>query len=558
MRLSRPAALLFVCALSLVAQETKITLKGIVVRAGTGEPLKKVTVRLEPIGQVNGVTVAYFPNGRQSATITGADGAFRFDELVPGVYRILASRVGYLDSTQPPLRIGAGSEPKPVSVPLTPHSLLYGRVLDSDGDPVPTASVQVFRSHISKGKRQFETVNSTQVQADGSFVIGGLKPGKYYANASAPRDGNAPPDADLNVPTWFPTAIDPSLASPIQVAPGAEVRGVEVRMRKTRVFRVSGKAMDMDTGGPAKGISLTISARGPDGEMLDNASQTTGTGDDGTFHFEGVAPGHYVLQTAGGAFRVKDTMVFFSGTESLRITGGNLLAMAGSDKGVGRTEVDVADDTAGVLIRISRGAEVTGLIRTEDGSALAGTNVQLSDEYGNSTNVNMEEGYKFSGKGLIPAIYKVSVNGIPDGAYLKTIRFAGKDVADAKLDLASGVGGDVEMILSPKGAVIAGVVHSAGGDPMPGVMVQIYQGDEVVHQLETDTNGAFRLNGLAPGDYRAIAWEQIEDDLLGDADFRGRFDAQSAQVKLAEGERQGIELKIVTKEAIESEAAKVR
>jgi uncharacterized surface anchored protein len=101
-------------------------------------------------------------------------------------------------------------------------------------------------------------------------------------------------------------------------------------------------------------------------------------------------------------------------------------------------------------------------------------------------------------------------------------------------------------------------VHGASGDPVAGVIVQVYQGEDVIHQAETDTNGAFRVNGLAPGEYRVIAWEEMEDDLLADSDFRARFESQSAQVKVAEGDRQGIEVKLVGKEAIQSEAAKVR
>jgi hypothetical protein len=66
------------------------------------------------------------------------------------------------------------------------------------------------------------------------------------------------------------------------------------------------------------------------------------------------------------------------------------------------------------------------------------------------------------------------------------------------------------------------------------------------------------MAGLAPAEYRAVAWEAIDEDLAGDRSFRARFESQTASVKVAEKARGNVELKLVTRAAVEAEADKVK
>jgi uncharacterized surface anchored protein len=90
-------------------------------------------------------------------------------------------------------------------------------------------------------------------------------------------------------------------------------------------------------------------------------------------------------------------------------------------------------------------------------------------------------------------------------------------------------------------------------------MVQIWLPDEdIAKTANTDQAGNFKLSGLAPGEYHMVAWEDIEPGLSQDPAFRARFDSQATTVKLRDNSHETVEVKLIGKDAIETEAAKVR
>jgi hypothetical protein len=73
----------------------------------------------------------------------------------------------------------------------------------------------------------------------------------------------------------------------------------------------------------------------------------------------------------------------------------------------------------------------------------------------------------------------------------------------------------------------------------------------------TDSNGAFTIRNLAPGDYKVLAWEDAEPALAMDPDFRKRFDSHAGSVTLKDNSREPVEVKLLAKDAIDSEATKL-
>src|SRR5262249_9126514 len=162
----------------------------------------------------------------------------------------LAQRVGYLDQgygapapqiVGPPLTLAAGNTMRDVTVKLTPQSLLYGKVIDEDGDPVIGAQVQVLRVSYAGGKPHLVEAVNTNSQDDGSFVVGNLTPGRYYLSAGIRNMEQAESVRERYITTYFPSTSDPTAASPIEVGAGAEVRNLAVRLRKSRVFTIRGR-----------------------------------------------------------------------------------------------------------------------------------------------------------------------------------------------------------------------------------------------------------------------------------------------------------------------------
>ena len=80
-------SILSIVFLILLAQAPEAAIEGVVVRAGTSEPLSKATVELR---RAEG-------NGTHSyVTTTGSDGRFFLRNVQPGQYRLVATRDAYV------------------------------------------------------------------------------------------------------------------------------------------------------------------------------------------------------------------------------------------------------------------------------------------------------------------------------------------------------------------------------------------------------------------------------------------------------------------------------
>ena len=133
---------------------------------------------------------------------------------------------------------------------LPKGSVIAGRVLDEDAEPVPGATVRAFRFEYQQGERTLAPVGSDQSDDRGVYRIYGLMPGEHVVSAAiqgspgrlmaqgrpggplgGPRGAGFPargPDAEDTsalAPTYYPSAIDVDEAGrPHRACPGAARR----------------------------------------------------------------------------------------------------------------------------------------------------------------------------------------------------------------------------------------------------------------------------------------------------------------------------------------------
>jgi hypothetical protein len=557
-----------------------VRIEGQIVSATTGEPLKKASVRLNPNFQPtpNGPTPTAY------AIATEADGKFAFNDISPGTYTLSATRTGFVaqsyGSRTPgmnptPLRLDAGQEMKGIAIKLTPQAMIYGRVVDEDGEPMSGVGIQTMRWAFSNGKKRLVFAGNGNSQADGTFVMGSLNGGRYFLSAERrdinsfgveQRSGNKASGHEEYVRTYFPNALDPESAAPIDLIAGSELRGIAIHLRKSRVFEIRGTVVNTVGSWLTQYMSLMLNPKSTgESPMFGPNNMAQVPPKTSQFQFKNVLPGTYVIRAQNANLETRDSSGDVTRIRQL----------------VGRTEVTVGDhDVENVVLSLGTGMEITGKFITEGDPQQPPSQTGASTAQSSPSNpaprpsvvllltqgVNYNASYAetnddgtFRMRGVEPDVFSVSVNGLPDGSYVKAIRFGGQEMTGKDLDLSSGAPGELEILISPNAADVSGVVHNADGQTVASARVQVIDKDKkVAGAATTDQSGSFHITKLAPGEYQVFAWESTGEGVITDPDFRKAFDGQAAAIKLSEKSHENVDAKLIGMAAMEVDLAKIR
>jgi protocatechuate 3,4-dioxygenase beta subunit len=460
------------------------TVDGVVTNAVTGEPVPRAHVTL------NG-----FTTGQQKTfgAVSKADGTFSMPGLPPGTYYAAAQCTGYspLNNFGPrdlvSMRVGPGDTKSDLKLKLMPNGSISGRVLDSDGEPIEQASV-VAEGAMSSG--------SADTDDKGQFRIGGLAPGKYHVRAK-PQAMQVPPeirtDGTVEVHyarTWFSGSLDEKGATRVQVAAGAEVSGIEIRLIQTRITHVKGKVEGIPAG--AQGRMLQIrQGTGTTGSQLNP---------DGTFEMWRLDPGKYTLMATWGT------------------PGGQFSHSA-------PTDIEVADsDIDNIVLRYIPPADIHGVVQFDDEQAkppaptaqqgaqkggfsrmgparlvLQPPNGAYMGPHPNPADVSQDGSFTFEQAG--PDRYRVVPTWGP--VYIKSIRLGDAETEGDVLDLRNGGGAAVTIVVSSAVAQVSGTVTDSNG-PVAGATVVLVPPDLGSRALwaHTGQDGTYSVTGIVPGPYK--------------------------------------------------------
>lgn len=111
-------------------------IRGRVVRADTGEPLRRVQVRVDEWSTAD--------QSGPAATMTDAEGRYELAQLPAGRYQLKATRGGYVEvaygQRRPfergrPLDLREGAVLQNIDFALPPGAVVTGRVVDETGEP---------------------------------------------------------------------------------------------------------------------------------------------------------------------------------------------------------------------------------------------------------------------------------------------------------------------------------------------------------------------------------------------------------------------------------------
>lgn len=525
-------------------------IRGRVVAADTGNPIRRASVNLQPIppttppvrppttqgattqtmtAVVNGVQQSFSSSvslniARPRTATTDSQGVFEFSELPAGSYRIFANAgqyaAAYLGSSygakKPnapmssdpgiPIELADGQRFDKAIIALARGAVITGRVTDDNGDPM--ARVQVYTLFLPPGgTRSQRTGGFAQTDDLGQFRLFGLAPGDYLVAAEARGPTfvppNAPPQTEEDkigfMTTYFPSTPDEASGQRIRSRAGGETPGVEIRMSVGRLFQISGIVTDSQ-GRVSNRTNGSLVRATP----TNSSSFGFSTDEQGRFQMRNIPPGNYRLIVRGRPLGIVD--------------GSN----PGDPGEVATMPLTVNTDLEGILIATAPGATVTGQVVFEQGPPTlapgqASFQMRVSANQADPMN-NM--GMPSPQPALVGPDLTFTLKGVTGeyllrssgpGQFLKAVMLGTEDITDTPHEFKNG--DRVTIVMTSRASTLEGTVTDAKGGPVTDAAILAFSEDKASWRFNSiktrraapDQNGIYRLTGLLPGRYYIIA-----------------------------------------------------
>lgn len=500
---------------------------------------------------------------------SSADGAFVFNSVEPGSYRILLEKPAYLSQEYgsktfqfggEAIAVVAGEKKTGIEFKAMPQSVLTGKVIDEDGDPVPQTSVVATQK--TKWNRQ-AYVRNGNTNDIGEFRIEGLTPGRYVLLANAFNrlvlvskamnmfsnqkavmiDGvpiqivsmttNQLKQEENYPPTFFPSATEETAASIIEVGPGQQIDNLVIRMRKTPIYSIRGTVKYSG--------STPVGENGTQLQLIPKDSMRQGRGfgarqadatvmNDGGFEFSAIAPGSYLL----GAIRV-DLGQFPLGLMPLEVNGN----LENITLGYG----DPSQLSASVVWEDNAETKpITGYLMLSEKSLgnVATPTLQIKDG-------KTEKPFS-----LPPGSYAVRFQSTSLGAYVKKITNRGGVDPGAIIIVPEAATFEIVVVVSAKTATLEGTVTSEVKGAKTVMLLPEPAGQNTqinIRTVSTDASGHYKLERIVPCSYKLFAFaEEIPGTALQNGDVPQLVENKGISITLKESDKETRAVPITTLE----------
>ena len=499
--------------------------RGRVTDAETGAPLARVVLTLSLQG-----------TRTVRDTTSDASGAFAFTRLPAGEYVLSADPTRR--TTHRPGTYGAvpgkpfgrhsivtlqeGQVFEQAHVALQRSYVISGRVVDDDGEPV--ADVRVEAESVDVRSAGFTRSRSTDDR--GAFRLWGYVPGTYRVCAVPLSDGPDQRAREGLIKTCYPSGSEAE-SQPVVVT-SADPPELEIRLRRSRLFTVSGMVIDA-AGAPAANAHIafvTADRGGSSSRGMQNAG--------GTFTVRGVAPGDYFIRAESGSPTDGGDKLRQMGYAAVSVQGGNV---------------------ENVIVAMEPAATVSGRIVFEGGKP-AGLRTLTVRADGPRDLVVMRPGASPSPAPVKPDL-TFELRGLfgpnvllVDGApawVIKSMRYRGEERAHIPTDFKTAANADVvEIVLTNRTARLVARVLDERGQPTEDARVIVFPADPRqwgspnIARFGAQKDGTFTVGHLRAGEY----YVSVLTEGSAPRDRRGfeELSKMSESVTLLENDQRSIDL----------------
>lgn len=539
----------FLCAAVACAQQAALqpeelaTLQGHVIHAATGEPVRKAHVTLS--SEADHYAADF-------VAITDETGQFRFADVHPGLYKLIADKAGFLAGQYGQaqsqddgslLKINAGDRMHDVTLRLFPAGAISGQILDAEGDPVPGEDVILWARHRRQKSAPFSPADSITSDSHGEYRFDGLMPGNYFVSAGPGSVGG--PDAAKQVlvnsqgkatnlhefRTFFPSALSLERAQSVHLESGQQETGVDIRMQRGPLLSVKGRIAGIVNPKAEYELSSSLEAglgwTSEIGKILPN----------GDFVIEGLPPGKHQL-----------TLI----THSMN-----------GPKEIGSAEIELSDENiTGVAITPFRPGVVRVRVLQEGdeeqalttGSVFLWPVEQKANFTQNEYQISPQNGvYVFDS--VMPGKYRIGFTNAGQ-SYLKSVQSAGRPLDPESMELSDGASLDLVLTYSKNVASVSGDVELPEGQAKRALHVFLISESTSpvwgnISPAELDQFLHFSIGNIPPGKYTAFAAEDNDPDLWNNALFLNLVKSNGNELELEEKQHATVHLKPITKDMID-------
>ncbi len=315
----------------------------------------------------------------------------------------------------------------------------------------------------------------------------------------------------------------PAQATRITIGAGSPV---VFRLETVRLASVSGIIRSSDKRQLSSGavILRPLAAQGMTASPQDATLRP-----DGTFTFRDVPPGEYDLRARG---EVDGTSPSLFAAFRLRVEGRDVehvdMTLAPGARIEGRVVIDSPHPP--------RPSKVFGGLRVR---------APFADgrPFGEALTGEVQGSGAYAIRGVMDGRHTITLDGLPDGWVLKRVTWRGRDITDDGLDLTDRrTVADVRVTITDVTTAIGGLVRDRSGAAIAEATVFIIpaspqfwtRASRRLRVLHPDTTGRYRVRGLPPGEYRAVAVADVDEDSIYDHDLLTALSAAGVAISLKE------------------------
>lgn len=515
--------------------------------------------------------------GGDYTAVTGQDGGFHIEGIVPGRYRLFTERTGLLEVDKHHTRtegrvltLAAGQELKEVLIRLQAAAVVRGRVTDEDGEPMPNAQVSVLRQTFVSGRSRMEQVGSERTNDLGEYRIAGLPSGSYYLCVSPPPDfrslieavgaaasadagrgtasaaGQASTPATTYQTTYYPDTPDRSAAAPVELHAGDDFPA-NFSLIPSPSLSIRGAVVNL----PPR-ASATIMLQSREFNVALNGAEMH---KDGSFVIRDVAPGAYTIfatvDNAPVPMMARQSLMVSNSVEGLRlapqsggVVRGHLRLETKSNGRLDPTQffltlrpVDGEEDTLNMFLG---GGGFSALTRVAADGSFEWKDVPSGNYY-----------VQLAGDaGVGATLAQASATAVDNGWFLKSAAAQGRNVAESGISVSGGAI-SLDLVASASAAMVEGRVTNHKGEAVANTVIvavpeaRLRSRPDRYLKTASDQSGRFSLRGMPPGEYTLFAWESVDGEAYYSPEFLRKYEGQGSVLRVSEGDRKGVQLEVI-------------